>query len=107
MRYGEPGQPMGDPAVSRAELRDLAALAGIRPDDVLHERYLHRSVVAHGAPVAAAGGLAGRPDVDALGVPGVLLAGDWVGPSGLIADASAASGEAAAVAALRLVGARV
>jgi len=100
MRYGRPGTPMGEPRAVRAELRDLATLAGIADGDVLHERYLHRSVVTHGAPTAAAGGLAGRPGVDALGLPGVLLAGDWVGRVGLLADASAASGEAAAVAAL-------
>ena len=43
---------------------------------------LHRSVVTHGSPTARGGGLAGRPGIDALGLPGVLIAGDWVGPTG-------------------------
>jgi predicted NAD/FAD-dependent oxidoreductase len=75
---------------------------GERGDDreVLHERYLHRTVVTHGAPTAAGGGLTGRPSVDALGLPGVYLAGDWVGAEGLLADAAAASGIAAARAAV-------
>jgi len=35
------------------------------------------------------------------GVDGVFLAGDWVGPTGLLADAALASGRAAALGALR------
>jgi len=33
----------------------------------------------------------GRPAVDELGIPGVALAGDWVGPEGMLADAAVAS----------------
>ncbi|MCX6519704.1 MAG: FAD-dependent oxidoreductase [Actinobacteria bacterium] len=103
MRYHAPGADAGDPAVRRAELRAFARHVGIgeRGDEreVLHERYLHRMVVTHGAPTASGGGLAGRPAVDALGLPGVYLAGDWVGAEGLLADAAAASGIAAARAA--------
>lgn len=80
----------------RAELRAFAHHAGITTADVVHERYLHRVVVTHGAPTALGGGLAGRPAVDALDRPGVYLAGDWVGAEGLLADAAAASGVAAA-----------
>ena len=68
---------------------------------MLHERYLHQSVVTAGSPSAAGGGLPGRPGVDALGLPGVFLAGDWVGPTGLLSDASAASAQSAVRAALR------
>lgn len=51
-------------------------------------------------------GLAGRPPVEVAHLPGVFLAGDWVGPVGLLADASLASGYAAGDAALhRLEGA--
>ena len=35
-------------------------------------------------------------------LPALLLAGDWVGPEGMIGDASAASGVAAGHAAARL-----
>jgi phytoene dehydrogenase-like protein len=95
MRYLAPGTSAGDPAQRREELRAFARLAGIDDTDIVHERYLHQSVVTHGLPAARGGGLAGRPAVDALGMPGVFLAGDWVGSTGFLADASAASGEAA------------
>jgi hypothetical protein len=51
--------------------------------------------VANTLPLASSGGLAGRPGVADTGVPGVTMAGDWVGPVGLLADASLASGYAA------------
>jgi phytoene dehydrogenase-like protein len=101
LRYVEVGTDAGDPVDSRAELRALASLSGIADHEIVHERYLHRSTVVHGAPAAAGGGLRGRPTIDALGLPGVYLAGDWVGPDGMLADASSASGEAAARAAAR------
>jgi hypothetical protein len=82
------------------ELRALARQAGVTDDDVIHETYSHRLVVTHGSPTAAGGGLPGRPGTNALGVDRVHIAGDWVGPIGLLADASAASGEAAALAAV-------
>jgi phytoene dehydrogenase-like protein len=101
LRYNEVGVVPGDSHDVRSELRELATLSGIEAGEVVHERYLHRSLVMHGAPAAAGGGLRGRPTVDALGTPGVLIAGDWVGPSGMLADASSASGHAAALAAVR------
>ncbi|HEY4331410.1 MAG TPA: hypothetical protein VGM78_02525, partial [Ilumatobacteraceae bacterium] len=80
-----------------ARLRRLAEQVGIAGDDIVHERYLHRLLVANAFPTARGGGLRGRPTVDALGLPGVFLAGDWVGSEYQLADASSASGEAAAV----------
>ena len=44
-------------------------------------------------------GLAGRPTVDLRDHPGVFVAGNWVGPAGLLADAALARGCAAGVAA--------
>jgi hypothetical protein len=38
----------------------------------------------------------GRPDINALGMRGVALAGDWVGDEGMLADAAAASARKAA-----------
>ena len=102
MRYLSPDEGAGEPAASRDELRHLARLAGIDDGDVLWERALHQSIVSYGSPTAAGGGLVGRPGTDALGLPRVQLAGDWVGPVGLIGDASAASGVAAGRAAARL-----
>ncbi|MEO1061521.1 MAG: FAD-dependent oxidoreductase [Actinomycetota bacterium] len=104
MRYGEPGER--DPKEVRAELLDLAIRSGIAPQQILLDRYLHRLVVAGGMPLAASGGLAGRPGVEVPGRPGALVAGDWVGDEGQLADASFASGRAAAVAALRFLGDR-
>lgn len=101
MRYLCPDERSPDPASARAELRELARVAGIDDDHVVHERFLLQSMVAHGAPTSAGGGLGGRPRIDALGIDSVLIAGDWVGAEGLLADASAASGTAAGAAAAR------
>ena len=49
-------------------------------------------------PTAAEGGLEGRPDIQTA-IPGVFVAGDWVGPKGLLADASIVSSHRAALAA--------
>ena len=49
---------------------------------------------------AASGGMAGRPAVDAPDQPNVFLAGDWVGPTGHLADAALDSARASARAAL-------
>ncbi len=40
--------------------------------------------------------LQGRPAIDQLGVPGVVLAGDWVAGEGMLADAAVATGLRAA-----------
>ncbi len=72
-------------------------------DEVVVERHRRRMVVAHDRPRPGAGpgaGLAGRMPVAVPDCPGVFVAGDWVGPAGLLADASVASGRAAALAAL-------
>ena len=95
-RYVPADETDGSAAADRARLRRFADQAGIVQNDIVHERYLHRLVVAHGLPTARGGGLRGRPTVDALGMDGVFVAGDWVGPSGQLADASAASAIAAA-----------
>jgi hypothetical protein len=79
----------------RAQLEDVVATAGVRPEDVVTRRFLADMTVSGTLPRARAGGLAGRPPVTATGMPGVLMAGDWVGPDGLLADAALASGHAA------------
>ncbi len=58
-------------------------------------RFLARMSVYGALPLASTGGLAGRPGIDDTGVPGITMAGDWVGPEGLLADAAMASGHAA------------
>ncbi len=98
LRYTPDGEQSNGGSIPsvRGRLDDLVTMTGIDDADILHERYLHRLVVANSFPSAAAGGLRGRPSVDALEMAGVFLAGDWVGPAGQLADASAASGESAA-----------
>lgn len=101
LRYHDGGAVERDRG--RADFERLLHLAGIDPEQVEQRRYLHAMVVAGGTPVPEAGGLHGRPAVDATGMPGVFLAADWVGPEGLLADASCASAVAAADRALSLV----
>lgn len=81
-----------DAAADRSELQVLADHAGIRPADVLADRFLASMVVCGGTPTAAGGGLAGRPLVQVPGATGLFLAGDWVGDVGMLADAAVASG---------------
>ena len=99
MRYHHPDEAADADA-------DLAAceamLDRVRPGwrhDVVHQRFNRRFIAAHDQPQAASGGLAGRPGVASLGTDGVFIAGDWVGPEGLLADAAVASGRSAGVAA--------
>jgi len=79
-------------SVERANLEAFAdiVMPGWR-EQVLTSRYLPEMIVVHAAP-----SVAGRPAVDALGIEGVRIAGDWVGPHGMLADAATESGLAAA-----------
>jgi phytoene dehydrogenase-like protein len=89
MRYG--ARTSGQ---DRAQLWTLAARCGIAEEDVVVERFLHEMTVCHALPLPGAG-LEGRPGIGAANLPGVFLAGDWVGPVGLLADAALSSGESA------------
>lgn len=64
--------------------------------DVVVERWWLPDLAVAPVPRASAGGFAGRPSVRVQEVPGLFLAGDFVGPEGILADASVASGLAAA-----------
>ncbi|MHB1593457.1 MAG: hypothetical protein ACYCO9_14475 [Streptosporangiaceae bacterium] len=55
------------------------------------QRFLHLMTVCHALPRPGSG-LLERPAIDATGTDGVFLAGDWVGATGFLADASLASG---------------
>lgn len=85
----------------RLALDAHVARLGVLDSDIAQSRFLARMVVAGSTPGASAGGLAGRPRVTDSGHAGVLIAGDWVGPEGLLTDASLASGHEAALHALR------
>lgn len=63
---------------------------------VEHSRQLSNFLVASMVDEADRGGTAGRPGVAVDGVTGVFVCGDWVGPEGLLADASVASAVQAA-----------
>jgi phytoene dehydrogenase-like protein len=102
MHYLPPGHER-DAADDRDELAALASRCGIDGSSIEHERFLRRVTVAHALPLARNGGLAGRPGVTATAEPNVLLAGDWVGPEGMLSDASASSALSAAGSALRLL----
>ena len=98
LRYGT-----RNPADDRADLEAHMLRAGVAAEDVVTSRFLARMVVTAAAPRADRGGLTGRPSLDASGLPGVFLAGDWVGGRGLLADASLASGHDAALKAVKAV----
>lgn len=85
----------------RERLERWVRTIGVAPERIVTERYLHRMVACSAVPVAAAGGIAGRPGVDVPDRPGVFVAGDWVGPEGHLADAVFASARTAALAAVR------
>lgn len=65
-------------------------------DDVVFRRFLPAVVVSHAMVTAAGGGLLGRPGGRVNGLENVFLAGDWIGPTGQLADAAVASGLRAA-----------
>jgi len=98
LRY-EDGEPVsGDAALARLEALLDQAQPGWR-DLVVHRRFAPRMVVVNHLPRPAEG-LASRPRPTDTGLPGVFLAGDWVGPEGWLASASLHSGIAAAGAVL-------
>ena len=94
-RYLAPGEH-ADSGAMRAELEEL--LDGLQPgwrDLVVEARWSPAMTVAHAIPEASRGGLGGRPDAGCVG-RGIALAGDWVGPRGMLVDAALFSAEDAA-----------
>ncbi len=92
MRYGARSAEQDRPALDA-----LVARGGIRVGDIIDCRFLARMVVSQGTPLAGRG-MAGRPGHVIDQHPGLFIAGDWVGPHGLLADAAMASGRSAALA---------
>jgi len=89
----------------RDRLEAFARHAGIASGDIADERYLHRMTTVSAIATATSGGLAGRPPVAVPDRDGVFVVGDWVGPTGHLADAVLASARAAAGAAIAHVSA--
>ncbi len=99
---GTPAEPSEGSARARTLRGELEGLLDQVQPGWRHEleaaRFQRRLVVAHALPTVSGGGLAGRPPVAVADRPGLFLAGDWVGPAGLLADAAIASAAGAAAA---------
>jgi glycine/D-amino acid oxidase-like deaminating enzyme len=104
LEYLRPGAPRPPHEIVEQRLEEHVRAAGVDPDRALLRRALRAMTVHHGVPLAREGGLGSRPAVDAVArieaTRDVFIAGDWVGPEGMIADAAAASARAAADASL-------
>jgi len=98
-RYGGLGGESA-PAVEQ-QLRVL--LDALQPgwrERVVRQRFLPDLIVSNAVVMAAEGGTASRPGPGVPEVPGLHVAGDWVGPDGMLADASLSSARRAAFAIL-------
>ncbi len=86
-----------DPHQDEHELENLLDLMqpGWR-EAVLERRFLPHMMVANAHVTAAAGGTAGRPGPAVPDIARLYVADDWVGPEGMLADASQASAKHAA-----------
>lgn len=88
------------PTAPEADLRELEGLLDlVQPgwrERVAVRAFLPRMTVTNALVTAEDGGLAGRPGPAVPGVPGLYLAGDWVGPTGMLTDAALASAKLAA-----------
>jgi phytoene dehydrogenase-like protein len=91
------GADGSNPKADERELEGLMDLVqtGWRTS-VVQRRFLPDMLVAHALPSAAVGGLAGRPGPAVPDAEGLYVVGDWVGPNGMLADASLASAKQAA-----------
>jgi phytoene dehydrogenase-like protein len=96
MKYlGSSMQP--DPKADREELEKLMDL--VQPGwrkVVVKERFLPNMIVSNALVDASQGGIYGRPDVKVPGTENLYIVGDWVGPEGMLADASLSSAKRAA-----------
>ena len=88
------------PTTPEADLRELEGLLDlVQPgwrERVVARIFLPRMTVTNALVTADGGGLAGRPGPAVPGIPGLYVAGDWVGPTGMLSDAALASARLAA-----------
>ncbi|MFI5317796.1 MAG: FAD-dependent oxidoreductase, partial [Myxococcota bacterium] len=106
-RYLGPGE---DPRREEIEAELEGMLDVVQPgwrECVVARRLMRELTVTHDLPQAAHGGLAGRTPGQVTGVANLWLAGDWIGPTGMLADAAFASAQAAARGAASARGVRV
>ncbi|MFP2924333.1 phytoene desaturase family protein [Pyxidicoccus sp. 3LG] len=91
-----------DDAASETDLE--AVMDVLQPGWRMHlvaRRFRPDLRVSHRLPTVATGGLAGRPPAEVPHVSGLYRVGDWVGPEGMLSDASFASAESVAQALTR------
>jgi phytoene dehydrogenase-like protein len=95
-KYLDPSMPH-DPQGAERELEHFLDVLqpGWRSEAIVR-RFLPSMTVSHAIPSAATGGLRGRAPVEVRDLPGLYLAGDWVGGQGTLANASVASAAHAA-----------
>ncbi|MDQ4073288.1 MAG: NAD(P)/FAD-dependent oxidoreductase [Thermoproteota archaeon] len=86
-----------DPKADRDELERFVDM--LQPgwrNVVVRQRFLPNMVVYNTLVQSRQGGMNGRPDVEVPGTKNLYIIGDWVGPEGLLADASLSSAKRAA-----------
>jgi phytoene dehydrogenase-like protein len=96
MKYLSPAEP---PDAARDEAELEAWLDQLQPgwrDVLVERRWLPGMIACNAAPAANLRGVRGRPGPVVPDAPGVFVAGDWVGPEGMLVDAALASVERAA-----------
>lgn len=98
-RYLAPGEAPAPDAVEELEALADITLPGWRAHVVRRQRLIAMPVV-QALPTLAAP----RPDVVIPDMPGVYLAGDWVGDEAMLSDTAAASAERAAKSLLNYLG---
>jgi phytoene dehydrogenase-like protein len=103
MKYLGPDTATPSQAVEQELEGFLDRLQPLWKSHTLARRFVPGMTVAHSLPRADEKGLAGRPSVRVIERPNVFLAGDWVGPEGQLADASAASARESARSVLDLL----
>ncbi len=89
--YLDPERPASAAEISRDLEEVLDRLQPGWRDEVVIRRFMPHLTVSNALDTPA-----GRPEPDASGIPGLYVAGDWVGSAGMLADASLASAEQAA-----------
>lgn len=95
-KYLAPGGEDSNETIER-ELEGLLDI--VQPgwrNALAHLRFLPDLIVANSTPLAERGGINGRPGPRVDDVPGLFVIGDWVGPEGMLVDASFASAKLAA-----------
>lgn len=99
-KYIPPDHDLEQKASSESVERELESLLDLVQPGwrkvVVHRRFLPDMIVMNALPLASLDGTRGRPGPQVVDVPGLFVAGDWVGSEGLLVDASLASARRAA-----------